>query len=134
MHTPTKGQWQTVIDNLKKVLPIATLPGHLNMMETEVNDYGTICGTVHCLGGWYAIAALNPGKERLSFTDGADKMAEDIGFDDKEELEKWAHENGDIWGNEYGYYMFSGGSAFDYPKTLADIVLFLEKVRDRSPE
>lgn len=154
MHTPTKQQWQTVIDNFKKVLPLSIREGcGLNMAETEVNkpiDFDwftekstcTTCGTVHCVGGWYAVATLSPdlAEDRISYTDGAGKMAIDLGFYgmDKhakiEALENWAVSNPHIWGNLKGSLMFSCETAYNGAETLAEVVTYLESVRDRSPE
>jgi hypothetical protein len=139
MQTPTKSQWQIVIGNYEKVLAIASKKGSLNMAETEVNDSGlegiNICGTVHCVAGWYAVATLDPANtsKRISFTDGADRMAQDLGLSDRDALEIWARDNANIWGNEKGYYMFSSSGAYDYAQTLAEVVAHLKGVRDRSP-
>lgn len=132
MYTPTKAQWQTVIDNFKKVLPMTILKHHLSMSETAVNDSHT-CGTVHCVGGWYAVAALDLAQP-LSYRDGAKKMSRDLGFEDDNKLEDWAGDNAYIWGNIHGLSMFSGREAYDHANTLGEVVAYLEGVRDRSPE
>lgn len=87
---PTKKQVQKVIDNFKKVLPMAIKDNHLMMMEGDVNMQHK-CGTVHCHGGWYAIAVCNL-KEPLDFTAGANRMAQDLGFENMGVLENWANE------------------------------------------
>lgn len=131
VHTPTKQQWQIVIDNLEVVLPQATKPGHLRMSETEVNiNYP--CGTVHCYGGWYAIAACHISCP-LTFWDGATAMAQHLGFETACELERWAMNNPSIWG-ENGEYIFTSRTAFGGASTLAEIVTYLKGVRDRSPD
>lgn len=134
MYTPTKQQWQTVIDNFEKVMPMAINEGHLNMDEWLVNTPFHKCGTVHCAGGWYAIAALDV-KENTSgidFIDGANAMAAHLGFPSRSYLEQWARRNPDIWGAR-GELMFSDKSAYDYAETLEDIVDYLKGVRDRTP-
>lgn len=135
MHTPTKTQWQTVIDNFEKVLPMATLKKHLDMSEPCVRNFDHKCGTVHCVGGWYAVAVINHyAHEFISYTYGADIMAKDLGFRDHESLELWSEYNPEIWGNEYGSYMFIHKDAYNYAETLYEVVEFLKGVRDRSPD
>lgn len=134
MHTPTKQQWQTVIDNFEKVLPLATREHHLHMMETRVNRGNHACGTIHCIGGWYAVASLDMENKSLDFIDGADEMARNLGFSDCYALNRWAADTPGIWGNPYGGYLFSTTRAYNYASTLAEAVEFLKGVRDRSPE
>lgn len=135
MHTPTKKQWQTVIDNFVRVLPLARREDHLDMMEAVVCNNNHKCGTVHCVGGWYAVAALFPtGAEYIGFHDGCNKMAEDLGFNYENDLELWAHHNPEVWGNEDGGSMFYDADAYDGAKNLHEVIAFLEKVKDRSPE
>jgi hypothetical protein len=135
MHTPTKAHWQVVIDNFKKVLPIATKRNNLDMLEPAVNADQHKCGTVHCIGGWYAIATCDINKP-LNYKDGALKMAEDLGFRDLPilQLEEWAINHPSIWGNRYGAGMFCNPSAYGNATNLAEAIQFLEKVRDRSPD
>lgn len=134
MNTPTKQQWQTVIDNIKKVLPLAILENHLNMMETSVNvDH--MCGTIHCFAGWYAVAVLDT-TTPLNYGMGGDKVAADLGFVDMFAIEDWAASHPQIWGNEMGGGMFSSRGAFGLKSEnggLPDIILHLEGVRDRTP-
>ncbi len=141
MHIPTKTQWQTVIDNFKKVLPMATMDKHLDMKECVVHQSKTVfggghkCGTIHCMGGWYAIAVLSKEelqKSYVSYTQGTQRMAEDLGFNEVTDLEWWAEKTPAIWGNVYGFSMFSNEAAYNYAKTLAEAVAYLEGVRDRS--
>lgn len=135
MHTPTKTQWNTVIENFKSILPLVEKSGerHLNMMEPSVNNNHT-CGTVHCYAGWYAVATLDLENKILSYTDGKQKLAEDLGFRTDRELQDWTDDNPEIWGNQRGPAMFTSTEAFDYANSIPDIILFLEKVRDRSPD
>jgi len=127
---------QRVIDNLKKVLPMATMEKSLNMNQTRVNNHGHICGTVHCLGGWYAVGVCNLSEE-IGYREGARKMSQDLGFEDDDSLEEWCEANPDIWGNKNGYGIFSDEHAFTSPSrphgafTLQHIIDHLEEVRDR---
>lgn len=109
---------QQVIDIFKTVLPQG---GKLSMMESgcTVNKHG--CGTVHCHGGWFAIALGLPkyhghdGKGRwvsVNYATGGNMMARILGLKDKDQLTDWAHENPKIWGNKNGNIMFSAERAF----------------------
>jgi len=130
MHTPTKKQFQLVIDNFKKVLSLATMEGNLDMGENRVNTFGHACGTVHCVAGWYAVATLHHSIP-LDFSDGAHAMAVDLGFENKWRLEDWARDNPKIWGNSYGSYMFYSDSAYNDAKTLQEVIKHLQGVRNR---
>lgn len=132
MHTPTKTQWQKVIDNLEKVVPIATVENNLDMHETKINTKGHVCGTIHCMGGWYAIATLDI-TEPISFLSGAIEMAKDLGFESISEIEDWARSYSKIWGNEYGGSLFCRPWAYNDAKTIQEAIEYLKGVRDRSP-
>lgn len=134
MHTPTKAQWQLVIDNLKSVLPMASSNIQLDMNEGRVNSDDHKCGTVHCVGGWFAIATLD-NEQELNYNDGALSMAAHLGFKTRSQLEIWAHKHPNIWGNSYGFSMFNCEMAYGFDVGgLGDVVAHLEGVRDRSPE
>lgn len=151
LKTPTSQQVQTVIDNFKKVLPIAN--GHSWMLDmgegrvwTKVEcDEKNICGTPMCHAGWYATAEMDRIKKQYAndpnwyptYDEGAEAMAKDLGFEDEYELQKWANDNEIIWGNDTGYEMFNSKFAFATTKrhrgaeSLQDIVDHWEEVRDR---
>lgn len=119
----------TVIENFKSVLPLAKSKFHLDMSESNVNRDGHTCGTVHCHGGWYAIAALDTKNYIVDFDNGADIMARHLGLIGRYRMMEWADQNPRLWGNEMGYSMFSGKMAFHHPTkrpsgalTLKDIV------------
>jgi hypothetical protein len=136
MHIPTKQQWQIVIDNFEKVLPYANKrKDHLDMMECNVNIFNAIheCGSVHCVGGWYAIATLDLTTPR-DFIDGARRMAKDLGFHDELDMGDFAAANKDIWGNDYGGCMFSTAKAYGGASNLNEVIEHFKGVRDRSPE
>jgi len=137
MHTPTKQQFQTVIDVLKSVLPQAKDESNFNMMQgfTFYSD-GDVCGTVHCIGGWYAIAKqlqLEAPGMQINYQNGAMAMADDLGFVSIDELENWAIKNTYIWGNGYGDSIFTDKRAYGDADTLQDAINHLEKVKDRLP-
>lgn len=131
---PTKQQWQKVINNFERVLPMAKSENQLDMEEPRVNKENYKCGTIHCVGGWYAVATLNMHEHVYGFSDGAKKMAEDLGFNCIYELENWAAYNTNIWGNDNGSNMFYDSDAYNDAENLAEVVEFLKGVRDRSPE
>lgn len=137
---PTKAQFQTVIDGLKSILPLAATEENFDMFSGTTICNGQVCGTVHCIGGWYAISKIktNPNLDialrgNVSFTHGADLMAKDLGFANHHEYEDWADANELLWGNAYGCMMFCGESAYNDAETLAQAIAHLESVRDRLP-
>lgn len=106
----------------------------LDMKETSVNN-GHKCGSVHCHGGWYAVMRCST-DENLDYTDGADKMATDLGFDEYVDLKYWADQCPEIWGNYEGDQMFSSVYAFesdtrDGAYTLKHIADHWSEVADR---
>lgn len=145
MQHPKSSDVKKVIDLFKSVLPKASREGHLNMMEGGVNLYHE-CGTVHCHGGWYAIAANlhfrrilgMQFKRTVSYFDGANAMAKALGFKHYEELRMWANLNPNIWGNYFGTTMFTMSLAFEHPhkrpygaKNLQHIIDHWQEVHDR---
>jgi hypothetical protein len=143
MNQPTKKQMQTVIDNLKKIEDLANNPKSLNMMEYRVQSITHDCGTVHCVAGWYVVAIRDNDdyiKSRIKskkchFHHGAYRIAETLGFETLDELEEWAEDNPEIWGNQDGSYMFSEESAYNGMAERTDkmscVIEHLEGVRDR---
>ncbi len=134
-HIPTRDQWQTVLDKLYSVLPFAMQEERsLDMGETRVNSRHA-CGTVHCVGGWYAIghhkeSAFSGTSGFLCYAYGADRMANDLGFQDRTYLSQWARENEELWGNEYGTELFYSLDAYGSARDLAGVIRHLEKVAD----
>jgi len=145
MKHPTKEQFQTVIDNLTSVLPLAEHEGHLNMSEYMIseNHLGHLlykCGTVHCVGGWYGISCgihqdVDMEREHyISFTEGCELMADHLGLSSDMELVIWARDNPEIWGNEYGQYLLSSDKAYDGAQTLKEVTDHFIAVQSRLPE
>lgn len=124
---------QIVIDNLKKILPRAKLVTHLNMGVAKVNSCDHTCGTIHCVGGWYAIAVCDLTTER-NYMDGADEMAQHLGFPGDNLtsamnlLQNWACENPAYWGNNYGDEIFSDNMAYYHPEKRPYGALTLKQV------
>lgn len=131
-NTPTQKQFQVVIDNLKKASKSAKKDENrnVNMMETSIN----YCGSPMCFAGWYAVAKKLDEWEN-SYSDGAQAVAVDLGFDGKLELCIWAETNITIWGNRWGNELFWDGRAFgmyeDYG-TLQQIIDHLIGVKERA--
>jgi hypothetical protein len=122
MKNPTVEQVNFVIDKLKLVRNKANEEGAFNMNNWCVYSkrYKYECGTVHCAGGWYAVANLNRkfiknkfNQGRVDFTDGANLMAYDLGFRNGDYLRNWAKGNPKIWDNENGYAMFNDELAYN---------------------
>ena len=122
MKNPTIEQVNFVIKKLKLVREQASRDIAFNMDEARVYDKEDKykCGTVHCVGGWYAVAnsdrqviknKFNQG--RVGYDDGANLMANDLGFADHYALENWAEYNPRIWGNENGSTMFDSEFSYD---------------------
>lgn len=143
------------------VIKIASVFEELASTETNkvqmsrVNIERTECGTVACHAGWYAFNHLsNKFKwhkyheldereflsaidRHISWRDGSDLIAKDLGFTCMSDVEKWAEENPDIWGNENGKFLFSSNSAFGCSRnkkvTLVDIANHWKGVAERLP-
>lgn len=118
-----------VINNFKKVLPLATEENHLRMDTTTVCDIGYKCGTIHCHAGWYAVERydwrLYKKHDRVSFWHGIKLMCDDMGlFPEKTDylsyyagnspLCKWVKANPELWGSECGE-IFASAMAFYHP-------------------
>jgi len=103
-----------LVETFKSVLPLATREDHLNMMQGSVNNRYE-CGTVHCHGGWYAIAKNLHKNQTIDFVSGMIQMRIDLGFENDDyyrELIRWASGNPEIWGNNHGDDMFGNRMAF----------------------
>jgi hypothetical protein len=127
MRNPTKKQLDKLIATFEKAIkkfPQASVA----MMEPNINS----CGTPMCHAGWFAIGAKI---DTDSFTDGADVIAQTLGFEDRKQLRFWANDNPQIWGNEWGMAMFTDGKAFgkaeDEFGSLQIIIDHWKGVRDR---
>ena len=131
---------EVVVPNFRKVLPLANKENSLDMGESKVN-VNHICGTVHCHGGWYAVAVADL-SNKVDFYFGAERIGEDLGFDNSNnaadiKLALWARNNKLFWDSQDGSLMFNCASAFtsdSRPKgaqSLSDIVDHWLEVADR---
>ena len=95
----------------------------IDMAETSTKDHP--CGTVCCHAGAYHVIKRFIGdfipkvrdeeldmEEITPYGIGRQLMALDLGFSNFREMLRWARDNKDIWGNEYGEHMFSSNDAF----------------------
>ena len=93
-----------------------------------------LCGTVACVSGHYAMATTKqlvlakigdldrPERRRYpravcQWIEGADRMANDLGFTDHFYLLVWAYKHPKIWGNDQGAEMFQLESAWFESRT-----------------
>lgn len=67
------------------------------------------CGTVACHGGW-GVVLYAPSNEVLDYEEGAGFIENQLGFDIRNglNLEIFAEDNPEWWGNDLGRYMFGG--------------------------
>jgi hypothetical protein len=126
MRNPTVKQVNYVINKLESVREQANEEDAFNMDEARVYDKEEEdkyeCGTVHCVGGWYAVASLRRKmiKDKIkngyvSFKDGVELMAKDLGFNYPCDFAVWLEDNPEIWGNKNGYEAFDNKRAYDNP-------------------
>lgn len=139
MRIPTDKQFEKVIKKFESVLPLAKHDDQLDLNNIWVCNEDHKCGTVHCVGGWYAVANPNNPKIKAAIKKqdaeydlGADLMAQHLGFKHASKLTDWAEENPVIWGNIYGGNLFAEEEAWNDAKNLKDIVKHLKEVRQRA--
>ena len=106
-------------------------PFPIKMSRYYLKDSDGIVYDTGCFGAWLALKYDTERKDgkRLCL-DGFCAFAEDLGFEESggdknirwrtdeirathKALKRWAKENTDMWGNDYGEHMFSSPSAFD---------------------
>lgn len=132
-----------VIGVFEKVLPMAKIDNHLDMMQGSVSGGFSVCGTVHCHGGWYLIGKLGKPNKYTNFFDGIKEMSKDLGLDNGSYMagfsgiSDWAIENPNLWGNSNGRGVFSDRIAFissDRPngaQNLQHIIAHWKEVYER---
>lgn len=95
-----------------------------NLHETKVDmdepfdmrEGTSLCKTPACHGGWGAIMYGLQGGDINSmdfYLQGADLIAQELGFDDHHFLTIWAENYPEYWGNDGGRLMFHSCVAFD---------------------
>jgi len=145
-HQPTSAQCRAVAARFRNVA--REFPeGAISMLEPDVRAGSTLCKTVACHGGYYSLACFLEGRDGFmtdtgalfsgedsptadipDYSGGARQLAMDLGFEGcsgfspEIQLQQWAEEHPDEWGNQYGGGMFDSGGAFDadhHGETLA---------------
>lgn len=106
--------------------------------EGGVNCDGHKCGTVHCVGGWFAVALCDLNSP-LNYQDGADAFAEILGFQKYMDMKYWADINRNMWGNSNGLSMFSLSMAYRNnggrdSRTMQDVLNHWRRVAQRIEE
>jgi hypothetical protein len=138
MKNPTIEQVDFVIDKLKSVRDDAIKKGAFDMnvwrVYSKKNKHE--CGTIHCVAGWYAVANLHRKEIKAGIKeglvrreDGANLMANDLGFEYGYVLAIWAEDNPKIWGNEDGDEMFESELSYD-DEGFDGVISQWELVRD----
>ena len=115
---------------------VEDMPGEVDMIKTSALEGP--CGTVACMAGWYYLTMKEEDfKEMPGIFDigphdaygiGAKSLAYSLGFSNKDLLKKWADENPDLWGNEFGESMFSHELA--YGKESSYEILTVKEIAD----
>ena len=117
---------QNLIDVLKSVEGPASKEGAFNMLE------GKLCGSVHCIAGWAAVASATLWDKVIrlwvdqGYHVGIQRIDTILGTD----TILWAQFSHEIWGNAYGDGMFCSTSAYNYPG-FSGAIRHWEEVRDR---
>ena len=147
---------RAAMDRLEKV---ATAAGHPIVEMNEGRIMRHACGTSACHGGWYVIAKMEEmdiawsdqiaisyevpvrpstvlpnTMNAITFDEGADLLARDLGFRLSFHLRDWADMYPDLWGNIHGSAMFIAGYAFGIEgrsPTTRDIINHWRGVADR---
>lgn len=113
MNHPTPHQIKQVAATLRAA--VERYPGiHLDMEEVSVRGFLGY-SIVLCHGGVYAIMKSYLKKGNIDYRDGANLIANDLGFKDRFELQFWAELYKKEWGNDLGFSMFALHSAFYHP-------------------
>ena len=111
--------------NIAKTYPQAKV----DMDYCEIGNFEepNLCGTYACHAGWFELYHRSGNVEDMAFQansmdvddamafdfiDGAEKMAEFLGMEGVDELDTWACDNPEIWGNHNGACIFSEDCAF----------------------
>lgn len=120
-------------DKVQKQLNKQGLTTTVDMSEPDIEK--NHCGTIACHGGWAAVVLGSEEALSLHYTEGANLLANYLGFRSRIRLKAWARHYPEFWGNEHGGRMFTCETAFgkDYNETVTmdDIVLHYLEVAAR---
>ena len=105
-----------------------------------INILNAGCSTIACVGGWYLLSRFNKDEIELetnglyvekktgfalNYSEGADAMSIDLGFNGQLGLCNWARDYPSLWGNDQGFGVFSSRYAY-----VADAVVENISVQD----
>ena len=140
----------TTLENCALRYPNHTIDMRAGKILQEIlNDKS--CKTICCMAGHYLLGKItkplfsyygdntniltDTNGTELNYLHGADMLANDMGFDNKNHMAAWADENPNIWGNEWGGYLFAANVAYNIDReefmTLGKIVNHLKGVSQR---
>lgn len=130
---PTKQQVQSVIDTFEKAKEMTINAGSKDLPVSMFTGGTVEVGAPMCHAAYYG---LGLGMIRgTMFNRAADKMAENLGFDNADDLREWGHENPNLWGNVSGGKMFISRTAFtEEHLNLDTIIEHWKGVQSRLPE
>lgn len=125
-----------VIEKFESLLPLYGEIVPLDMASPSVPEKINLCSTPCCHAGWYLVARFPSRPLDLAWTYGASFLSKDLGFEYLNELQDWAKDNPELWGNEDGRYMFKLSKAFTpgdkkEAETLNDIIDHWKEVYKR---
>ena len=109
MSNPTPEQCREVASVFRDLIDNPTFG--TKWVDMGAGIHTNDCGTVACHAGWYLLGRSGHVSD-AGWADGADMIAKDLGFQDREELENWAGRNPGLWGNSNGFRMFYNPRAF----------------------
>ena len=158
---PTPENIRLVANNLESMITDSENL-EISMGEMTIYKERRTCKTIACHAGFYELQFALKNKEKYCFEDddienversylsensdkerkdwivyehGAKRIAQDLGFRGKQDLKNWAHNNPKLWGNKYGFNMFTSQQAFNGVNkgglTLNNIVKHWRNVADR---
>jgi len=81
------------------------------------------CGTTSCFAGWFDWAKGNDPTTPKEWADCATELAKFVGEIGSYQLKTWAEENPVLWGNEFGYKMFTNRKAFAPHMIVGELTL-----------
>ena len=144
---PTKESMQEIVNVLKRAL-VYWPEFEFNICDTLVKGPEHPCGTSGCFAGAYAAVLFHEGDEVMRntlkgtttvwFKHGVYIMNKMLGLN----IDDWACQNPDLWGNMYGSLLFSSDEAFREETdsdeglpalTLSKVISWLEGVVTRLP-
>ena len=116
-----KEKLQELVSRMKEYLDeVGYFEIEMNRTQLALEDVNYPCG---CHAGF--ISAVFGESDGIDWEESSRKLCNFLGFNLKFDLEDWAQDNPEIWGNEDGIFMFSDGTAFGSESRIfsAEIIL-----------